>query len=75
MALAQIADNFRRNSFACENLSFLSPKIPIAAVRYQRLLYISAPGRCPAGPTLIPALVWLTESPSILFSVFISEYV
>jgi len=39
-------DYFRRNSFAYENLSVLSPFIRL----FQRRLSASAPGNCPAGP-------------------------
>jgi len=52
-AHAQTAENFQRNSFACGNLSLLTPYFPLL----QRQL--SAPSSCLAGPKWPSSLVSL----------------
>jgi hypothetical protein len=49
-ARANIADDFGRHSFACGHLSSLAPSYGVFQWRF------SAPGSCPDGPLMSPAL-------------------
>jgi hypothetical protein len=55
-AFAQTWENFRRHSFACGNLSILTPYFRLFQRRLSVTYRLASPGSCPAGPPLTPAL-------------------
>ena len=56
-ARAKTANNFRRISFACGNLSLIAPHFRLFQWRLKALIYNGDPGTCPASPPLSPALL------------------
>jgi hypothetical protein len=56
-AHARIADNFRRYTFARENLGSLTPYFPLFQIRLSAPYRLATVGTCPVGPPLSPTTV------------------